>query len=100
MPYTSSSLPYQGSVPLSRSTSLAGAESAKDRAPSQLIRYIVALIDAADGLTDWEAAKLLGIHNTSVCARRNSLRAAGLVFAEGTRPGPDGVANAIWRWQK
>lgn len=80
-------------------TSRQGAEDAKDRALPQTIRYIEALQDAVNGLTDHEAAKLLGIPNTSVCARRAPLRKAGLIYAEGTRPGPNGVQNAIWRWR-
>lgn len=96
---TDSGLPFSGSVPLTRHTSRAGAEAAAERAPSQTARYIAALLDARDGLTDHEAARLLGIPNTSVCARRAPLRKAGLIYAEGTRPGPDKVSNAIWRWR-
>jgi hypothetical protein len=100
MPYTESHLPFQGSVPLTAHTSRLGAEAATDRAPSQLVRYIEALTDAPDGLTDHEAAARLGCRNTSICARRGSLRKAGLIYAEGTRLGPDGIQNAIWRWRK
>ena len=100
MPYTESNLPYQGSVPLSRSTSLAGAESAKDRAPSQLIRMIVALLDAPDGLTDHDLARILDIPLASVCARRAPLRNAGLVYCEGVRSGATGEPNALWRFRR
>lgn len=101
MPHTDAGLPFSGgTVPLTRHTSRKGAEAAEGRAPSQIIRYIAALIDAPDGLTDLEAAAILKIKNTSVCARRAPLRKAGLIYAEGTRPSPDGVANAVWRWRR
>lgn len=100
MAHTDAGLPFAGSVPLTRHTSRKGAEAAEERAPSQLIRMISAYIAAADGYTDHEIAAVLGIKNTSVCARRAPLRKAGLIHAEGTRPGPDGVANAIWRWRR
>ncbi len=99
VPYLDTGLPFNGSVPLTRHTSRQGAEDAADRAPSQTVRYIAALIDAPDGLTDYEAAAKLGCRNTSICARRAPLRKAGLIYAEGTRKGPDGVQNAIWRWR-
>lgn len=99
MPHTDG-LPFQGATPLSLHTSRAGAESAKDRAPSQLIRYICLLVDSADGVTDHEAAFRLQIPLASVCARRDPLRKAGLVHAEGIRPGPTGEQNAIWRWRR
>lgn len=100
MPYTDAQLPYSGSDPLTVHTSRQGAEDAKERAIEQTTRYIAALVDAVDGLTDHEAARLLGIPNTSVCARRAPLRKAGLIYAEGTRKGPTGIANAIWRWRQ
>jgi hypothetical protein len=99
MPHTDAGLPFNGSVPLTVHTSRQGAEDAKERAPSQLVRYIEALTDAGEGLTDLEASKLLNIPLASVCARRAPLRKAGLIYAEGTRPGPTGVGNAIWRFK-
>lgn len=101
MPHIESGLPFQGSVPLTRHTSRAGAEAAEKRAPSQLVRMVSAYVDAPDGRTDHEMAAYLGIPLASVCARRAPLRKAGLIFAEGTRPGPDGTTpNAVWRWRK
>jgi hypothetical protein len=100
MPYLESGLPFSGAATLTRHTSRAGAEAAADRAPSQLVRYIEALTDAPAGLTDHEAAAKLGCRNTSICARRAPLRKAGLIYAEGTRLGPDGIQNAIWRWRR
>jgi hypothetical protein len=100
MPYVDSGLPFNGSTPLSLHTSRAGAKDAEQRSTSQTIRYIEALTDAVDGLTDAEAAKVLGIPLASVCARRAPLRKAGLIFCEGTRPGPTGIGNAIWRWRR
>lgn len=98
MPYLDSGLPLQGSTPLTLHTSRQGAEHAEKRAPSQLLRMIRLLLDARDGFTDHELAARLEIPLASVCARRGQLREAHLVYAEGTRPGPDGTPNAIWRF--
>jgi predicted ArsR family transcriptional regulator len=96
MAHTDAGLPFNGSTTLSRFTSHQGAEDAKDRALSQTIRYL-ALLKQHDGLTDAEAARLLGIERTSVNARRAPLVKAGLVYAEGMRQGPTGIRNAVWK---
>ena len=97
MPYVDSALPFQGSTPLSRHTSRAGAEDARGRALPQTIRYL-AILREHGGLTDFEAARLLNVERTSVNARRVPLVKAGIVVAEGTRPGPTGkVRNTVWR---
>lgn len=95
--WTDAGLPFNGSSPLSRHTSRAGAEDAKARSASQIVRYLSALKEHG-GLTDLEASKLLNIDRTSVNARRATLVKAGLVVASGeTRPGPTGVKNCVWR---
>lgn len=97
MPWIESALPFQGSVPQSAHASRAGAEDAAPRALSQTVRYL-ALLKAHGGLTDAEAAKLLDLERTSINARRRPLVKAGLVIADGFRPGPTGkVKNVIWR---
>lgn len=97
MPHTDVGLPFSGSTPLSRHCSHQGAEDAKERALSQTIRY-QALLREHGGLTDAEAAKLLDVERTSINARRAPLVKAGLVVADGTRPGPTGkILNVVWR---
>lgn len=98
--HTESGLPFSGAVPLSRHTSMKGAESAEKKAPSQLLRMIVLLVHAVDGYTDHELAHALSIPLASVCARRAQLREAELIYAQGTRPGPTGEPNAVWRWRR
>lgn len=99
MPYLEGSLPFSGETPQSRHASRAGAENAAPRALSQAIRYMQALKDRpAHGLTDAEAAVVLGIERSSVNARRAALVKAGLVYASSdTRPGPTGVSNTVWK---
>jgi hypothetical protein len=97
MPHTDAGLPFQGCTPLSRFTSHAGAQDAKDRALPQTVRYL-ALLKESGGLTDAEAATRLGIERSSVNARRVPLVKAGLVVADGVRPGPTGkVLNVVWK---
>lgn len=98
MPYTEAGLPFSGAVAQSQHTSRAGADNATGRAVNQTIRYLAALKDRGDhGLTDLEAARVLGIERSSVNARRRPLVAAGLVVAGGFRDGPTGVKNVAWR---
>ena len=89
-------LPFAGITPLSRHTSHAGAEDAAPRALPQTIRYMAALRQHG-GLTDHEAAKVLGLERSSINARRSDLVKAGIVVAEGTRPGPTGTRNVVWK---
>ena len=96
MPYTASLLPFSGSTIQSRHASHAGAEEAKDRALSQTVRYLE-LLKEHGGLTDAEAARLMGVERSSVNARRAPLCKAGLVIAEGYRKGPTGNKNTVWR---
>lgn len=91
-------LPWSGITPLSAQTSYEGAQDATKRADVQLWSYLRALRTRGEhGLTDLEAAALLGIERTSICARRNWLAQRGFVRASGrTRPGPTGVRNVVW----
>jgi hypothetical protein len=98
MPYLEGSLPFSGSSPQAAHASRAGAQDAAPRALSQTVRYLRLLKDHPDGLTDAEAAKLLNLERSSVNARRKPLEKAGLVYADGFRPGPTGkVLNCIWK---
>lgn len=99
MPYLEQQLPWQGVTPQSRHTSREGAENAAPRAMTQAIRYLALLKDRPEhGLTDSEAAALLGIERSSVNARRVPLVKAGLVYASSeTRLGPTGVRNVVWK---
>lgn len=93
------SLPFQGATPLSRFTSHAGADDAKTRAPSQLVRYLQLLhARYPDGYTDAEAAVLMEVERSSVNARRAPLVQAGLVEAYGTRARVSSdLLNVVWR---
>ena len=66
------------------------------RALPQTVRYMAAL-QAHGGLTDAEAARVLGLERSSVNARRAPLVKAGLVVANGFRLGPTGrIRNVVW----
>lgn len=98
MPYTDHDLPFSGVTPISRFCSHQGAEDAKQRALPQTIRYLTALKDHPEGLTDAESAALLNLERTSITGRRVPLVKAGLVVAAGTRMGPTGkVKNTVWK---
>jgi len=96
VPYTKGSLPFNGSTPLSRHTSHLGALDASERALTQTVAYLH-LIKVHAGLTDWDAARLMRVERTSITARRAPLVKAGLVVAEGTKPGPTGIRNVVWK---
>jgi hypothetical protein len=99
MPYAGD-LPFSGSVALSRHTSYLGAQNAQPRACRQARLYLF-LLDArgAEGLTDFEAARLLGLERTTINARRVPLTNGDQpwVGTVKTRPGPTGVKNAVWQ---
>jgi hypothetical protein len=97
MPWIEEVLPFSGSTPQSRHTSRAGAENAAPRALNQTLKYMAALKARPNGLTDFEAAEVLGIERTSVNARRRPLVKAGLVVTGGFRRGPTGIKNVIWK---
>jgi len=97
MPYIESSLPFSGTLPQSRHASRSGAEEAAPRALSQTVRYLRALKDRRDGLTDAEAAKVLHVERSTINARRVPLVKAGLVVADGFRPGVTGTKNTVWK---
>lgn len=98
MPHTAALLPFNGITPLSRFTSHQGAQDAQERALPQTVRYLALLKLHPGGLTDAEAAKQLRLERSSINARRAVLVKAGIVVADGTRPGPTGkVKNTVWR---
>jgi hypothetical protein len=97
MPYTDAHLPFSGSTVQSRHASHAGATHAKHRAEPQTIRYLRVLKDHPDGLTDREAAHLLGLERSTINARRVPLVKADLVYADGFRSGDSGVRNTVWK---
>ena len=90
-------LPFSGITPQSRHASRLGAEEAQGRSTTQTIRYLQALKDHPYGLTDWEAAKLLGLERSTINARRVPLVKADLVYADGFRPGVTGTRNTVWK---
>src|SRR5678816_3276416 len=98
MPYTASealSLPFSGSVTLSRHSSYQGAVSASERVGRQCLALISAYKDHGP-LTDAQAAQVLGVERTTINARRAELRKRGLVQAIDTIKGEHGVSNTRW----
>jgi len=98
MPYTSSetfSLPFSGSVTLSRHCSHQGALSAFERVGRQALELLTAYRQRGP-LTDAAAAQVLGVERTTINARRAELRRRGLVQAVDTVKGAHGVANTRW----
>lgn len=95
--HTDSGLPFSGAIQQSRHASYQGAEAAKDRAPSQVLRYLALLAQRyPDGLTDQEAADLLGLERSTINARRGQAMAADLIRADGSRPGKYDCDNTVW----
>lgn len=90
------SLPFSGSTPIARHTSYQGAKTAHPRAGSQALRVLL-LIKAHTLLTDHELADLSGLPLATVNARRNFLCKKGLIVACGSKVGPFGVSNCLWR---
>lgn len=97
MPYIEGALPFSGITSQSRHASHAGAENAAPRALSQTVRYLQTLKARPHGLTDAEAADLLGLQRSSINARRVPLVKAGLVVPDGFREGTSGVKNTVWK---
>jgi hypothetical protein len=98
MPYTTPSLPFSGITSQSKHASYLGAKSAASRVHSQNARYLQLLREHPDGLTDAEAAKLMGIDRTSINARRALLVTQGSVYSDGFRKNPQsGIKNTIWK---
>jgi len=91
-------LPFaHGLTPQSSHTSYLGAKAAEVRAPNQSARYVALLLAWPEGLTDLEAARLLQLERTSICARRSLLVKTGIVVPNGFRKSPAGVKNVLWR---
>ena len=97
MPYTDAHLPFSGISLQSRHASHAGAADATTRALPQTIRLLQALKDHPHGLTDREAAQVLGLERSTINARRAELVKADLVYADGFRKAASGVVNTIWK---
>lgn len=70
------------------------AETVAERRSRLLRRYIALLEQHPEGLTDHEAAALLGVPNTSCCSTRSALR--DRVGAIGAKAGPWGARNSIF----
>lgn len=79
-----------------RHTSRLGAESAANRAETQTARYLSLLQDYPEGLSDMQAARLMGVERTTINARRSPLHKAGVVVPNGFVTGDSGVKNVRW----
>lgn len=98
MPYTdiAPSLPFSGSVSLSRHCSYQGARAAEPRAGTQAWRLFT-LYQEQGAQTDHRAAEALSLPLATICARRGFLVSKRLVVACGTQPGPCGTVNTLWK---
>lgn len=98
--YIEGALPFGGSTPQAAHASRAGAEDAAPRALSQTVRYLSALKARPHGLTDAEAATVLGVERSTINARRVPLVKAGLVIADGfrtRRTNGRALKNTVWK---
>lgn len=72
MPYTSSSLPFSGSTPISRHHSALAAEHASVHRGKHTRAYLALLTQVGEsGVTDHQAAQMLGLPLSSICSIRN-----------------------------
>ncbi len=88
-------LPFTGRSPRSRRTSLQGACVAVVRAGSQASRMLSWYL-ARGPLTDLEMAKLMGLPESRISARRSGLMTRRLVAWVEDVPGPHGAENCVW----
>jgi predicted ArsR family transcriptional regulator len=89
------SLPFQGSTPLSHHCSYEGARDASERVGRQCVELLTAYKERGP-LTDRQAAAVLGVDNTTICARRNELFKRKLVVAVDSVIGERGRPNTRW----
>ena len=86
-------VPYQ---PAS-ATSLEGADKAAEAAQQQCQRLLALYREHPEGLTDTEAACVLGLERTTVIPRRHALMRAGLVVEKSSRVNErSGVRNTVY----
>lgn len=85
-------IPFGGSSPRSRRASLQGARVAVTHAGSQAARILIAYLHSGP-LTDLELAERLGLPESRISARRNSLIARHQVQYVDDVPGPHGASN-------
>jgi hypothetical protein len=88
----------RGSVQ-ARHASRKGAEDAANRCENQTARLLALYQSYPDGLTDWQAAKLLGVERTTVNARRAPLTKTDppVVVANGHfNDGHSRIPNTRW----
>jgi hypothetical protein len=97
MPLTQQQIAYSGVTAQSRHASHQGAEAIAPRQPTLILRYLGALKQRpTHGLTDQEAAALLGVKVTTITGRRNECLECGLVEPNGFRDGDSGVKVTVW----
>jgi hypothetical protein len=89
------SLPFSGSVRLSRHCSYEGAKNAEPRASRQALA-LLQLYAEYGPLTDAQAASWMHVERSTVCARRNELVKRSLVKDIDTVKGDHGIRNVRW----
>lgn len=73
-------------------------EPSEPRMSKGRAKVLAAHFGHPDGLTDFEAADLVGSQQTSAGVRRKELERAGLIVATNTRrPSPSGKPVIVWR---
>lgn len=96
MPHTQQGIAFSGSTSQSRHASHQGAVAIAPKQPTLVLRYLGALRERPQGLTDQEAAALLGVKETTICGRRNECAEVGLVEPAGFRLGDSNVNVTVW----
>jgi len=98
MPYLDAQpvpLPFGGKSATSKQASLRGAQQARVRAGSQASRMLK-LYDQYILLSDTEMAKLMGLPEARISARRSGLMVRKLVEFADEIDGPHGVKVCCW----
>lgn len=91
-------LPYSGNTPISRHHSAMAAHAAARTRGEKSLRYLQALREAGDmGLTDHQAASLLGWPLSSICSIRAGCGALVEARTDARGVSPFGRLITIWR---
>lgn len=92
------SLPFSGATPISRHRSAQAAEAASHTRGRRTLEYL-ALLDrvGADGITDHDAARMLGLPLSSINSIRNG---CGRLVEPSERVGESPFGRKVTCWRK
>lgn len=95
---TSLSLPFSGSTPISRHHSALAAEHAAEKRGQKTLEYL-ALLDriGSAGVTDHDAARMLGCPLSSINSIRNG---CGEFVTPAETPGRSPYGRVVTRWRR